>query len=255
MISCGSKLSALPRFFSSHKTWRNDTSATSSWSSLGSFVVRFCKSTHRLVEPLFARLNQALAGLGVELKSGQIVDATFVPVPIQRNGREANALVKAGAVPVEWGQSPARLAQKDIHARWTKKGGQKHYGYKNHVNIDRVTKLITAHVTTDASVHDSQVFGDVLRDADAGGEAVWADSAYRSDAQETRLTASGHRSHIHERAWRGKPLSEAQEAGNQEKSRIRARVEHVFGAMENEMGGIFLRSIASARHARWWGPA
>lgn len=69
---------------------------------------------HRLVAPLFERLNQALADLGVELKSGQIIDATFVPVPIQRNGRENNALIKADAVPVEWGKTPAKLAQKDI---------------------------------------------------------------------------------------------------------------------------------------------
>jgi len=52
---------------------------------------------------------------------------------------------------------------------------------------------------------------------------------------------------MHERAWRGQPLSEAQEAFNKEKSRVRARVEHVFGTMENEMGGILLRSIGMAR--------
>jgi IS5 family transposase len=213
------------------------------------WAFREALKTHRLVEPLFARLNQALADLGVELKSGQIVDATFVPVPIQRNRREDNALIKQDAVPIDWGKTPAKPAHKDIDARWTKKGGQKHYGYKNHINIDRDTKLITAHACTDASVHDSQVFGDVLRSNEAGGSAVWADSAYRSDAQETSLAASGHRSHIHELAWRGKPLSDAQETSNTEKSRIRARVEHVFGAMENEMGGIFLRSIGQARAA------
>lgn len=50
---------------------------------------------HRLVEPLFEYLNQALADLGVELKSGQIIDATFVPVSIQRNGCENNVIIKA----------------------------------------------------------------------------------------------------------------------------------------------------------------
>ena len=56
---------------------------------------------HQLTDALFDRLNQALAEIGIELKSGQIIDATFVPVPIQRNGRENNALIKAGAVPIE----------------------------------------------------------------------------------------------------------------------------------------------------------
>lgn len=202
---------------------------------------------HQLVDALFERLNQALAALGVELRSGQIIDATFVPVPIQRNGRENNAIIKADAVPIDWGKTPAKLAQKDTDARWTKKGGQNHYGYKNHVNIDKDTKLIAAAVCTTANVHDSQALDAVLRDEAVGGKEVWADSAYRSDEQEQSLKTSRHKSRIHERAYRNKPLTEVQELSNTEKSRVRARVEHVFGAMENEMGGIFLRSIGAAR--------
>lgn len=204
---------------------------------------------HRLVEPLFDRLNQALADLGVELKSGQIIDATFVPVPIQRNRREDNALIKQDAVPVDWGKTPAKLAQKDIDARWTKKGGQSHCGYKNHINIDRATKVITAHTCTPAHVHDSQVLGAILRDKDEGGEAVWADGAYRSDEQEQGLKDSRHASQIHERAYRNKPLTREQEVSNTAKSRVRARVEHVFGHIENSMGGIFLNTIGAARAA------
>jgi len=202
---------------------------------------------HQLVDALFERLNQALADRGVELKSGQIIDATFVSVPIQRNGREDNALIKANAVPIDWGKAPAKRAHKDIDARWTKKGGQNHYGYKNHINVDRTTKLIAAHACTDASVHDSQVLPTVLRDEATGGKAVWADSAYRSNEQEQSLQSSQHESLIHERAYRNKPLTEVQRLSNTEKSRVRARVEHVFGAMTNEMGGIFLRSIGAAR--------
>ncbi|MDP1609690.1 MAG: IS5 family transposase [Sulfuritalea sp.] len=204
---------------------------------------------HGLVDALFEQLNQALVALGVELKSGQIIDATFVPVPIQRNGRETNEIIKSNAVPIEWGKTPAKLAQKDIDARWTKKGGQNHYGFKNHINIDKDTKLITASTCTAANVHDSQALDTVLRDEATGGKEVWADSAYRSDEQEQGLKASQHESRIHERAYRNKPLTEAQELSNTEKSRVRARVEHVFGAMENEMGGIFLRSIGAARAA------
>ena len=68
-------------------------------------------------------------------------------------------------------------------------------------------------------------------------------------AIELALIASGHTGHIHERAWRNTPLTEQQEAANTEKSRTRARVEHVFGSMETSMGGIFLRSIGKARAA------
>lgn len=211
------------------------------------WAFREALKTHQLVDALFERLNQALAALGVELKSGQIIDATFVPVPVQHNGRESNEIIKADAIPIDWGKTPAKLAQKDCDARWTKKGGQHHYGYKNHINIDKATKLITASTCTDASVHDSQVLDTVLRGEAEGGKEVWADSAYRSGEQELRLEESQHSSQIHDRAYRNKPLTEAQELSNTEKSRIRARVEHVFGHMENSMGGIFLRSIGAAR--------
>lgn len=207
------------------------------------------KENH-LADALFDRLNRALGELGIELKSGQIIDATFVPVPIQRNGRENNALIKAGAVPIAWGQDaeqPNKLAHKDTDARWTKKGGQSHYGYKNHINIDKDTKLIASHACTAASVHDSQVLGAVLRDAGAGGKEVWADSAYRSEEQECSLKESEHTSQINERAYRGKPLSADQDISNKAKSRVRARIEHVFGHMENSMGGLFVRSIGIAR--------
>lgn len=190
-----------------------------------------------------------MAELGVELKSGQIIDATFVPVPIQRNDREDNALIKQEAVPIDWGKSPAKRAQKDTDARWTKKGGENHYGYKNHINIDKDTKLITAHITTAANVHDNQAFDAVLRAADAGGKAVWADSAYRSTEQEQHLADSHHDSRIHERAYKDTPLTDDQVTNNRKKSGVRVRVEHVFGAMENEMGGIFLRSIGAVRAA------
>jgi transposase, IS5 family len=146
---------------------------------------------HQLTDALFDRLNQALGEMGIELKSGQTVDATFVPVPIQRNGRANNALIKAGAVPIEWGQSteqPNKLAHKDTDARGTKKGGQNHYGYKNHINIDKDTKLIASHACTDASVHDSQVLQAVLRRQDAGGKEVWADSAYRSEKSKNKAS-------------------------------------------------------------------
>jgi transposase, IS5 family len=60
-------------------------------------------------------------------------------VPIQHNNPEENALIKAAAQPLEWcpqGKQPHKLAHKDTDARWAKKGDQKHYGYKGHINID-----------------------------------------------------------------------------------------------------------------------
>lgn len=202
---------------------------------------------HKLTEDLFDRFHASLRALNVELKSGQIVDATFVTVPIQRNNREENALIKEGAVPIEWGKNPHKLAQKDTDARWAKKNGASIYGYKDHINVDRDTKLITAWEDTPAQVHDSQMLEAVLHGPEEGGAEIHADSAYRSAEQETRLEEMGHSSRIHEKGTRNQPLTEEQKASNREKSRTRVRVEHVFGTMTNDMRGICIRTIGSAR--------
>ena len=110
-------------------------------------------------------------------------------------------------------------------------------------------EVLKEHQLTDAGVHDSQALDAVLRKEDEGGKAVWADSAYRSNEQEQSLKDSRHESRIHERAYRNTPLTKAQEISNTAKSRVRARVEPVFGHMENTMGGVFLR--LARRVPRW----
>ena len=202
---------------------------------------------NQLIERLFARFDECLRRLDVELKSGQIIDAAFVTVPKQRNTREENKVIKDGAVPIDWGQNPHKLAQKDIDARWTKKNNTSFYGYKDHANVDQDTKLITSWEVTSAEVHDSQVLEEVLQSPEAGGVDVYADSAYRSQVREENLIVSGHMSRIHEKGTRNHPLTGAQKCSNKEKSRVRARVEHVFGSMANELGGITIRSIGLMR--------
>jgi IS5 family transposase len=204
------------------------------------------KENH-LMARLFARFDECLRELGVELKSGQIIDATFVIAPKQRNTREENEMIKEGAVPIAWGKNPHKLAQKDIDARWTKKNNESFYGYKDHVNVDQGTQLITAWEVTSAQIHDSQVLEEVLPPPEVGGADVYADSAYRSNAQEESLIASRHTSQIHEKGARNHRLTEAQKSSNQEKSRVRARVEHVFGSMTNELNGITIRTIGHGR--------
>jgi IS5 family transposase len=200
-----------------------------------------------LAEPLFERFNTILHVLGVQMTSGQLIDASFIEVPKQRNTREDNALIKEDAIPLDWQDKPAKRAQKDTDARWTKKNNQNHFGYKDHINVDKDTKLITKHQVTDASVHDSQALPDVLRSAAEGGTPVYADSAYKSDEIDGILFAKGLNNKIHERGYRNKPLTDAQIADNTFKSRKRSRVEHVFGNIKARMHGTMLRSIGLVR--------
>src|SRR5271168_2079628 len=164
--------------------------------------------------------------------------------PRQRNGRDDNEKIKKGEAPADW--SVKKKAHKDTDARWTKKNGVAFYGYKNHVNVDRKHKLIRQYNVTDASVHDSQELDNIL-DPRNDSQDTWADSAYRSDEQEARLKEKGFTSHIHERAYRNKPLTPEQEAANKARSRVRVRVEHVFGHIETAMKGCYVRTIGMAR--------
>ena len=201
----------------------------------------------KLVEVLFARFHEQLAALGYVARAGQMIDATFIEVPRQRNGREENAKIKAGETPAEWLEESAKpmLRQKDMDARWTKKNEEKHYGYKNHVNADQAHKLVQSYAVTDAAVHDSQVFEALLDqtvDEDGHKRALYADSAYRSQEKEAKLAADKITSRICEKGARNHPLTEEQKASNKEKSKVRVRVEHVFGA-QAQMGGHIVRTI------------
>jgi IS5 family transposase len=91
---------------------------------------------------LFEAFDSYLKQQGYLAMGGQIIDATIVPVPKNRNTPEENEAIKAGEIPKGWADKPAKLRQKDLDARWTKKNGQSHYGYKDHVNIDRTHKLV-----------------------------------------------------------------------------------------------------------------
>ena len=199
-----------------------------------------------LIEALFEDFDGYLKDQGLRAMGGQIIDASLVAVPIQRNGRDDNEQIKRGEVPEAWVDKPAKRRQKDTQARWTKKHGKSHYGYKNHVTIDRKHKLIRLYRVTDASVHDSQVLEELLT-SDNTASGVWADSAYRSKEIEAAVKAKGLTSRIHRKGYRNRPLHDWEKSGNRRRSRFRARVEHVFGAQRNDMGGTLVRSIGLVR--------
>ena len=210
-----------------------------------------------VIETLFEDFDGYLEQQGYLAMGGQIIDASIVPK--QRNSGDDNARIKEGETPEGWENQPAKRSQKDTDARWTKKHGKSHYGYKNHVNVDRRHKLVRRYRVTDAAVHDSQIVDDTL-DPDNTASDVWADSAYRSAEIETKLEEKGLKSRIHRKGYRNKPLSEREKRGNTTRSKVRARVEHVFGAQpivlgnpaitlgrRNDMGGTLVRSIGMVR--------
>jgi IS5 family transposase len=155
-------------------------------------------------EWLFEILNQELEQRHVKVKSGTLVDATFVEAP---KGKRSNG------------------KKTDPDADY----GHKGHGYSVHTNVGETDKLIHDLEMSSARPHDSQHFDDVL----IGDETdIWADSAYRSQSCEKQLEKAGIESHINEKGKRNKPLTEQQKAANRKKSKVRARVEHTYAQIK-----------------------
>jgi len=200
-----------------------------------------------VIMDLFTTFNETLDAAGVFANEGKMVDASFVEAPRQRNTREENKHIKENGTPPEaWKEKPQKLCQKDVDARWTKKNNATFYGYKNHVKSDTKTKLIEKFEVTDASVHDSQPIEKLLTEKDKG-QPFYADSAYTGEEQDKIYDKKKVINKVNEKGYRNKPLTEEQKANNKEKSKTRARVEHIFGFVENSMNGSFIRTIGIAR--------
>lgn len=193
---------------------------------------------------LFEAFGEVLARKGLVAKEGSIVDASFIDAPRQRNTREQNKKIKEGERPEGFEEKTAKGRQKDCDARWAKKNNETHYGWKNHIKADAKTKLITAQVTTDASVHDSQTFKQLVNEED---ERVLADSAYYSEEMEEYvLEKCNAEDFIMRKGYRDHPLSAEEEKINHQISKVRVRVEHIFGRM-SQMGAEYCRSIGLTR--------
>lgn len=199
-----------------------------------------------LTQKLFAQFDRFLRKNGFSAKKGQIVDASIVKAPKQRNSREDNKRIKEGHVPEDW--SDAKKRQKDTEARWVRKNGQNHFGYKNHIEIDAKHKLIRKYEVTDAAVHDSQVFEGLL-DQNNSSRDVWADAAYRSREKLAHLREHGFREHLQRRGCRHKKLTERERAGNHTRSKTRSRVEHIFGVQTQRAGTLLIRTVGRVRAA------
>ncbi|HQO03662.1 MAG TPA: IS5 family transposase [Spirochaetota bacterium] len=199
-----------------------------------------------VIEKIFESFDEMLKTKGYIAQEGSIIDASFVEVPRQRNTRDENKQIKGGGIPEEWDapENKHKVPHKDTDARWTKKNYQSYYGYKDHVKVDAKSKLITRYKVTDASVHDSQTLKELLDETDKG-KTVHADSAYTG--QDDLLQEKEVLSEICEKGCRYKKLTDEQIGNNKVKSKIRTRVEHVFGFIENSMNGSFIRTIGIKR--------
>ena len=214
------------------------------------------------IDDLFVAFEGALRTAGYLPMGGQVVDAALVSAPRQRLTRPekeaAQAGEPAGAI---WPEQPAKAAQKDLDARWTVKTGRQRppdgagrplpaiaipvFGYKNHVAIDRAWGFIRRAAVTDAACYDGSMLPELVT-SDNLAASVWADTAYRSAANEAWLASLGRVSRIHRKKPPGRPMPRHIARGNATRSAVRAHVEHVF-AHQKERMGLFVRTIGLDR--------
>jgi len=198
-----------------------------------------------ILNTIFDQFVEKMECKGIITRSGSIVDATFVDVPRQRNTKNENDEIKSGKIPEEWKTEENRhkRAQKDTDARWAVKNKEVHYGYKNHIKVDKKSKIITKYETTSAQVHDSQELHNLIEPKK--DRKIYGDSAYTGEEVQ-KCIPENVSNRIHEKGNRNHPLTKTQKNNNTAKSRIRSRVEHVFGRMQH-FGGIVIRTIGIAR--------
>lgn len=148
----------------------------------------------------------------------QIVDATLVAAPKQRNTMPQKDAIKAGKSAAEiWPDQPASAAQKDTDARWTFKFAKARamldgrpgidiaipsFGYKSSIAICWGYGFIRSAKVTDDARFDGRMLRYVVT-TDNTASDVWADTAYRSRSNEAWLKSI---SCVHRKKPRGKPM-------------------------------------------------
>ena len=167
---------------------------------------------NKLGEALFAQVGQVLQSKGFKVNTGTIVDATIIGAPSSTKNAD-----KA----------------RDPEMHQTKKGQQWYFGMKLHIGVDSQSGLAHSAVVTSANVHDKHPLPCLLH----GNEArVYGDSAYASQKDLIQSKAPNAKDFTNQRTRHGGVVDEVKRAKNRSKSRIRARVEHVFGVVKRLWG-------------------
>jgi len=173
---------------------------------------RHLLEAHELGRRLFEEVHVHLERQGIKVAKGTIVDATIINAPSST-------------------KNASGTRDPDMHQ--AKKGNQWYFGMKAHVGVDSKTKLIHAVVATSANVADATVLPDLLHGEET---RVWGDQSYRGQREVIRDHAPNARDFTNRRYRFKGVVNEIERAKNRTKSRVRARVEHMFGVIKRVFG-------------------
>lgn len=167
---------------------------------------------HKLGEALFAKVGEMLQARGLKVGTGTIVDATIIGAPSSTKNKDK---------------------KRDPEMHQTRKGKQYYFGMKMHIGVDSQTGLTHSAVITAANVHDKHPLPDLLHGRE---QQVWGDSAYASQKELIHSKAPAATDCTNRRVRPGSPMEELERLVNRAKSRVRARVEHVFAVVKRLWG-------------------
>ena len=180
---------------------------------------------NKLGEALFAQVGQELRARGFKVNTGTIVDASIIGAPSSTKNAD-----KA----------------RDPEMHQTRKGQQWYFGMKLHIGVDSQTGLTHIAVVTAANVHDKHPLPELLHGKE---RRVYGDSAYASQKALMGRKAPQAKDFTNQRTRRNGVVDEALKANNRNKSRIRSRVEHVFGVVKRLWGFGKVRYRGLAKNA------
>jgi IS5 family transposase len=172
---------------------------------------------HEIGRQLFEQVHVHLERQGIKVSKGTIVDATIISAPSST-------------------KNAAGERDPDMHQ--TKKGKQWYFGMKAHIGVDSKTKVIHAVVATPANVADSTILPDLLHGEET---RVWGDQAYKGKTDVIREHAPNALDFTNRRYRFKKRIDEVQKAKNRTKSKVRAKVEHVFGVIKGVFSFVKVR--------------
>ena len=173
---------------------------------------------HHLGEEILGTVNLHLQAKGVRITTGTIVDATIIHAPSSTKNRDQS---------------------RDPEMHQTRKGKQWYFGMKAHVGVDSKTKIIHTAVATAANVSDVAILPDLLHGEET---RVWGDGAYQGQTEVIREGAPRAQDYTQRRCrCKGQIVDEVAWAKNRTKSKVRAKVEHVFQVMKLKFGFVKVR--------------
>ena len=181
---------------------------------------------HDLGGQMLEAVNLHLETKGIRIATGTIVDATIVHAPSSTKNRSG---------------------ERDPAMHQTKKGKQWYFGLKAHIGVDSKQGVVHSVCTSAANVADMHMLSDLLHGEET---KVWGDGGYQGQTKAIKEAAPKAQDMTCRRTKFKNYVDEQARRKNTTKSRVRAKVEHVFRILKRVFGfdKVRYRGIAKNHH-------